>query len=110
MSDKANNQQSSLFELREPAQFDDEKFELSEAQIKKLNEWAIGVEQRAAGLQFEKAKHKGWEFHYPVKLPYYGAIGGGFKFTFTPLGIGMACTVTESITGESIDLSDYDSW
>jgi len=109
MSQSENNNQSDKFELREPMQFG-EKFELTEEQIKQFDEWAIGVEQRAATIQFEHAQQNGWGFHYPVKLPYYGAIGVGYSFTFTPTGIGMACTVTESITGESINLTDYDSW
>lgn len=127
MSGTANNQQSNQFELREPAQFDDEKFVLSEEQIKKLNAWAIDVEQRAAAIQAEQIKQKikfyseGGEVdemisnHYKTyfsryALPHYGTIGGGYSFTFTPTGIGGACTVTESITGESIDLTDYDGW
>lgn len=109
MSHSENTNQSDKFELREPVQFD-EKFELTETQVKQLNEWVVGVEQRAAAIQLENAKQKGWMFHYPVKLPYYGAIGGGITFTFTPNGIGMYCRVTEAITGESIDLSDYDNW
>lgn len=109
MTHSENIDQPDQFELREPMQFG-EKFELSEAQIKQFDVWAVGVEQRAAAAQFEHAQQNGWAFHYPEKLPYYGAIGGGYSFTFTPTGIGMACTVTEFITGESIDLTDYDSW
>jgi hypothetical protein len=109
MSDSESSCQLGKYELREPMQFG-EKFELTEAQIRKFDEWAIGVEKRAAALQFEKAKHNGWGFHYPVKLPYYGTIGGGFSFIFTPNGIGMSCKVIEAITGESIDLTDYDNW
>ena len=131
MNHSENINQPDKFELREPMQFGDERFVLTESQIKQLNEWVIGVEQRAAAIQAAQIKQKikyfseGGEVdeicqgmtsnHYSTffsrhALPYYGSIGGGFSFTFTPLGIGMGCSVTESITGESIDLSEYDSW
>ncbi len=102
--------QSDKFTLRDPIQYDDVKFELSKEQVSRLNEWVIGVEQRAAVIQVEKAKVKGWKFPYPRPLPYHGAIGGSLTFTFAPNGIGVYCKVTEAITDESIDLSDYGDW
>lgn len=102
--------QSGNFTLRDPPKFDEVKFELTKEQLSQLNEWVRGVEQRAAVLQVEKAKLKGWGFPYPRPLPYHGAIGGGLKFTFVPNGIGVYCKVTEAITDESIDLSDYGDW
>ena len=102
--------ESDKFILRDPKQYKDVKFELTQEQIGQLNEWIIGVEQRAAAMQVERAKVKGWNFPYPRPLPYHGAIGGELTFTFTPNGIGCHCKVTEVITGESIDLSDYSDW
>lgn len=104
------SKQSNKHTLREPLQFDHVKFDLTKEQVNKLNEWLVGVEQRAAALQIEKAKLKGWQFPYPRPLPYHGALGGEITFSFVPNGIGVSCKVTEAITGESIDLSDYDSW
>lgn len=43
-------------------------------------------------------------------VPYYGAIGGGLTFKFTPTGLGMGCSVTEAITGRTLNLSDYEGW
>ncbi len=42
--------------------------------------------------------------------PYYGAIGGELTYCFTPNSIGMSVTVKHSVTGEEIDLTDFDSW
>lgn len=98
------------FIQREPVQFDQMNFKLTKDQLIQLNEWIVEVEKRAAIIQIEKAKVKGWQFPYPRPLPYHGALGGGLTFSFTPNGIGLHCKVTESITGESIDLSDYDNW
>jgi hypothetical protein len=105
--------QSDKFKLREFTPIEEENFKLSKEQLRKLNEWLIEVEQRAAHFQAEEAIHKddGTRIDFSlVQLPYYGAIGGGLKFTFIPNGIGVSCVVTEAITGESIDLTEYDEW
>lgn len=101
---------SSTYELREPVQFKQVSFELTGEQINQLNEWLVGVEKRAAEKQVEKANVNVWKFPYPRPLPYHGATGGELTFSFIPNGIGLYCKVTEAITGESVDLSDYDNW
>ena len=101
---------SSAFELREPVQFKQVSFELTVGQINQLNEWLVSVEKRAAEMQVQKASVNGWKFPYPRPLPYHGATGGELTFSFIPNGIGLHCKVTEAITGESVDLSDYDNW
>lgn len=105
--------QPNKFKLRKFASIEESNFRLSKEQLCKLNEWLIEVEQRAAQLQAEEAMHKGDGAHIEislVQLPYYGAIGGGLKYTFIPNGIGVSSVVTEAITGESIDLTEYDEW
>lgn len=42
--------------------------------------------------------------------PYYGAMGGGLTYSFTPTGLGVIVKITEAITGEEIDVTDYDTW
>ena len=65
------------------------KFELDEKQIEKFNQW-------------NKAHRKKCDADA-------GAIGGRLTFTFTPTGMG---TITEikCICGESINLTDFESW
>lgn len=41
---------------------------------------------------------------------YYGAIGGGYTFCFTPTGLGVALTVVNNVTKEEINLTEYDKW
>ena len=36
--------------------------------------------------------------------------GSRVSYTFTPTGIGVAVTVRDCITGETKDITDYDSW
>jgi hypothetical protein len=38
------------------------------------------------------------------------ALGTQYQFSFTPTGLGDAVTVTNLITGEELNLTDYDSW
>jgi hypothetical protein len=63
-------------------------FNLTEEQYSKLKEW--------------KSKH---DSNAPD-----GAIGGRYTYSFTPTRLGMVVVVTDSITKEEIDLSNYDEW
>lgn len=65
------------------------KFELNKHQTVRANEWMNGKLKDGA---------------------YTGAIGGRFTFSFTPTSLGEVIKVTDSITNETLDLSDYDSW
>jgi len=42
--------------------------------------------------------------------PYYGAIGGGLTYRFTPNSIGMGVSVEHNYTKNEINLSDYENW
>jgi hypothetical protein len=39
-----------------------------------------------------------------------GAIGGTLTYSFTPTTLGTIVKATNNLNGETIDLSDYDSW
>ncbi len=41
---------------------------------------------------------------------YYGAAGGGLTYSFHPTSIGVVTVVKEALTGEELNLTDYDSW
>jgi hypothetical protein len=40
--------------------------------------------------------------------PYFGAIGSGMTYSFTPTGLGMIITVKYG--NEELDLTEYDKW
>lgn len=108
------------------------RFELTHEQIKRVNEWLVGVMQQAAEKQAaaEKdwrpkmaeemqristlrelsEKEKWWlsqlKKPYPRPLPYYGEDGEGLTYAFTPTNHGNYCRVTEMITERFIDLDD----
>lgn len=89
--------------------YDKVSFELTEEQVSKLNEWLAEVEKRASKIQAERAESKGRQ-PATQKSPYYGAIGGGVSFTFSNNALGTVCKVTEVITGETLDLTNYEDW
>jgi len=41
---------------------------------------------------------------------YTGAIGGAFTYCFTPTGLGVIVKVRDSVSGQELDVTDYDSW
>lgn len=42
--------------------------------------------------------------------PYYGAMGGGVTYNFLPTGLGTIITVTESLTGKTLNVSEALNW
>lgn len=84
--------------------------ELTDDQLALLNEWLTGVAGRideiytksGRGFLVDKMKSQG--------RVYAGVSGGNLTFAITPTTIGTVFKVSESITGESIDLTDYENW
>lgn len=56
----------------------------------------------------QKAKLSEWINSLPDA--YDGAIGGRLTYEFTPTTLGCVAKVTDCITKETIDLTDYESW
>lgn len=63
------------------------KFELSEEEQEKLAAWRSTHEE-----------------------VYTGAIGGRYTYSFTPTSLGEVILVTDNVTGEELNLTDYESW
>lgn len=74
-------------------------FSLTHEQELKLNPWIEEQDKKSAEKQRRPDGH-----------PNYGAIGGAYTYSFTPASIGMIVKVQNSVTNETIDLSDYDDW
>ena len=100
------------YELITPIQYTSYSWEvngsaggLTTEQLTQLNNWLKDAYSRAAEKQYLEKKAPG---HY--RLPYYGAIGGGETFHISGTSLGTVVKVTENITGETINLTDYESW
>jgi hypothetical protein len=74
-------------------------FALTEEQKEKLGAWADEQHKKDA----EKAKASG-------RLSVYGASGGAFSYTFTPTTLGMVVKVKNNLSGDELDLTEWDMW
>ena len=88
------------------------KFELDEKQLAKYKAWL--EEQNAKGVEKQRReiKNPGYEYQvcWDMGYPYTGAVGGEITFCFTPNSIGEVVVATNLVTGEEIDLTDFESW
>jgi hypothetical protein len=96
-------------------------FKLDEMQEKKLAEWKKEQNKKVSDMQDEieaaalALAEAGFE---DCNIPscrmkgeaYYGVCGGGYSYVFTPNSLGMGISVSNTITGEEIDLTDYENW
>lgn len=62
-------------------------FYLDPSEIKKFNDWSSRLPSGPTG-----------------------ASGGRFTYSFTPTTLGTVAKITDAITGETIDVTDYDLW
>lgn len=91
------------------------KFKLDEKQVEKLIVWKKEQNKKVAEKQDEAeeiaAKNKEYIPSFRMKREaYYGACGGGYEYIFAPCSLGMGVSVRNTITGEEINLSDYENW
>jgi hypothetical protein len=80
-------------------------FTVSAEDHKRISDWVAELRVKHSA-KFQTAR----EGPFKNCFTDYGAIGGGLTYSFTPNNIGLVFTVTEALTGEVLDLSDYDSW
>ena len=86
-------------------------FELTQNQQQKLREWFDVCNK----LILEEQKNEMSKEDFILKTgngmyPYFGAIGGNYKYSFTPNSIGMGVEVTNIYLNETLDLTDYEAW
>ena len=85
---------------RDAVQGEDMIFTIPAYEMNTANEW-IAEHKKTCRLYIH-------EDGTPVEFP-GGAIGGGLTYSFTPNGIGVAMSV-RCHCGESVNITDYDSW
>ncbi len=101
----------------------DTVFTIEADSLPRLQEWMDTVEQKYAQQQVATGRHfNGTPLHeHELRMvrdsiergdptPYYGAIGGAYEYSFVPTGIGTAVKVRNVVTGDAIDLTDYEAW
>jgi len=63
----------------------------------------LTLEEQKKAMAFIKKQNK-------LTGGYYGAIGGGFTYHFTPTSLGCIVQIENAITKAVLDLTDYDNW
>jgi hypothetical protein len=59
-------------------------------------------------IQLKKCRElQGLSSEEPLNV---GAVGGLYTYSITPVSLGFVIKVTNNITQDVLDLSDYDSW
>ena len=58
----------------------------------------------------EKENKRIAEFIKEKRIEYTGAIGGQFTWGFTPTTIGTIVSITDNVSKETLDVTDYDEW
>lgn len=82
-------------------------FNLSKAEQGVIQEWVQTLKPEILALQAASGVHDPLGDADNV---YYGAAGGGLKYSFTPTGLGNIVEVTESTTGKTLNVSDACQW
>lgn len=73
---------------------------LNQPELARLNAWK--KEQNIKSRQQQNLSEK-----EPLNT---GSIGGLYTYSFTPTSIGLVIKVTNNLTQDVLDLSDYDDW
>ena len=75
------------------------KFELSQDEMNKINNWVKEIHQDIIKTSDKDS----------LKI-FTSAIGGYITYSFTPTNIGLVTKIKEELSGKELDLTDYESW
>lgn len=87
-------------------------FSLNDSQIQKYSEWVVEQDLKAVEMQKQQIKNPTalvkscWE----AGFPYTGAIDGGTTFSFTPTSLGIVSKAHYALTGDTLDLTEWELW
>lgn len=86
------------------------KFGLNVAEAKCIDDWYASLKPEILAIQ--KQQHADGIISDIISNgePYYGAVGGGLTYSFTPTGLGPIIVVTESVTGKKLNVNDALGW
>jgi hypothetical protein len=86
-------------------------FSLTTEQYAKLEPWLEA--QNAAVLERQRSTLPASQYAdltQDGKVAYTGVSGGALTYKFTPTSLGTVVVVVFELTGEELDLTDYDMW
>ena len=85
-------------------------FGLNNAEEAIINEWVESLKPEILAIQKGSNLSANMGDIIGDDEPYYGAIGGGLTYSFMPTGLGSIVTVTETITGKTLNVSEALDW
>lgn len=86
-------------------------FNLSPDDLAKIDLWKKEIDKKIIASQKETMSASDFELLTDNgNYVYYGAIGGGLTYSFSINSLGTVVTVKEAVTGEVLDLTDYENW
>jgi hypothetical protein len=85
------------------------KFELDREQTRKAIAWFSEQHEKVLAAQRE-SEDPFIKAEAERGIAYYGAIGGEITYSFTPTALGVVVKIKHAVTGNELDLTDYDSW
>lgn len=85
------------------------KFGMSIAEYQIIRDWEESLKPEILAIQ-KRNKNLSDISDIIGNEPYYGAAGGGLTYSFIPTGLGTIITVTEAITGKTLNVSDAADW
>ncbi|MFA5767445.1 MAG: hypothetical protein WC919_05970 [Candidatus Paceibacterota bacterium] len=78
-------------------------FGLDAKQAEQLRAWSAEQDKKVIEQQ------KGTSVEHEGEA-YYGCSGGALTYMFTPTSLGLVTEVKNNLTGETINLTDFDGW
>ena len=81
-------------------------FEVSTEEEAIIRKWHKALQKRL--IKDKKAQGGSWGCG-PDEI-YYGAVGGGLQYIFSPTGVGTILVVQESVSGEQLNVTDANGW
>ena len=85
-------------------------FPLNNAELLCIARWQKALAPEIVAIQRPELDKLGISEIVDGAAPYYGAAGGGLTYSFTPTGLGNIITVTETVTGKTLNVSDALEW
>lgn len=81
------------------------RYGLTIAEVGVIDDWVKSLEPEILAIQKQSGLGS-----YGDGQPYYGAVGGGLTYSFTPTSLGTIVVVKESTTGKELNVSDACGW
>ncbi|MDB9495976.1 hypothetical protein PN441_07290 [Spirulina major CS-329] len=98
-------------------------FHILESQKVRLEQWMLAIDTQIATKQIETGRGLGERILSTVEIksmqasieqgqpcPDYGAMHGAYRYSFTPTSLGTVVKVENVVSGDAIDLSEYEHW